>query len=369
MLAVGIPEYRLPRELLQMEIDVIAKSGVAIQTNSPVKDIEKLLADGYKAVLIAVGAHKNRKMGIPGEETEGVVDPISFLRRVNLKESLPSLGKRVGVVGGGSTAIDAARTALRLGAEEVTILYRRTRVEMPASEVEVQAALEEGVKVEFLVAPTQVVSTNGKLTAVELMRMKLGEPDITGRRRPIPIKGSEFTREFDALIPAISQDPELSFLGNGSGVEISKGTVGVDSETFITARPGVFACGDAVTGAADVTTAMSSAKIAASLIHKYLRGEKVTREYMPTRPSLVVEPVAVSDEETAEAARPAMPRLPAEQRKNSFAEVELGLAEEVAVREARRCLRCDWELQKRLRQRLQVAEDRLETVGARGPGT
>jgi NADH-quinone oxidoreductase subunit F len=349
MLAVGIPEYRLPRELLQMEIDAIARSGVAIKTNSPVRKIETLLAEGYKAVLIAVGAHKNRKMGIPGEETGGVVDPIAFLRRVSLRESLPSLGHRVGVVGGGSTAIDAARTALRLGAQEVTILYRRTRVEMPAAEVEVEAALEEGVKIEFLVAPTRVFSTDGKLTAVELTRMKLGEPDITGRRRPIPVGGSQFIVELDALIPAISQDPELSFLADGRGIDISKGTVGIDSETFMTARPGVFACGDAVTGAADVTTAMSTAKIAASFIHKYLRREKLVREYAPTRPSVRVAPIAVPEEETAQATRAEMLRLPAKQRKDSFAEVELGLAEEAAVLEARRCLRCDWELQKRLR--------------------
>jgi NADH-quinone oxidoreductase subunit F len=362
MLAVGIPEYRLPRELLQMEIDAIARSGVAIKTNSPVRKIETLFAEGYKAVLIAVGAHKNRKMGIPGEETDGVVDPITFLRRVNLKESLPSLGNRVGVVGGGSTAIDAARTALRLGAQEVTILYRRTRVEMPAAEVEVEAALEEGVKIEFLVAPTRVFSADGKLKAVELTRMKLGEPDITGRRRPIPAKGSQFIREFDALIPAISQDPELSFLAEGRGIDISKGTVGVDSETFMTARPGVFACGDAVTGAADVTTAMAMAKIAASLIHKYLRGEKLTREYAPTRPSVLVEPLAVSEEETAEVTRPEMPRLLTQQRKKTFAEVELGLSEEAAVREARRCLRCDWELQKQLRLKQQEAADREEVA-------
>jgi NADPH-dependent glutamate synthase beta subunit-like oxidoreductase len=192
--------------------------------------------------------------------------------------------------------------------------------------------------------------------------MKLGEPDITGRRKPIPIRGSEFIRVFDALIPAISQDPELSFLANGAGIDISKGTVGVDSETLMTARPGVFACGDAVTGAADVTTAMAMAKIAASLIHKYLRGEKLTREYAPIRPSVVVEPLAVSEEETAEVTRSEMPRLLAEQRKNNFAEVELGLSEEAAVREARRCLRCDWELQKQLRRKQQEAVDREEVA-------
>jgi NADPH-dependent glutamate synthase beta subunit-like oxidoreductase len=220
---------------------------------------------------------------------------------------------------------------------------------MPAAETEVQAALDEGVKIDFLVAPTRVISTNGRLSAVELIRMRLGEPDMTGRRRPMPVAGSEFIIELDALIPAISQDPELSFLPKGSGIDTSKGTVGVDAETFMTARRGVFACGDAVTGAGDVTTAMSTAKIAATIIHEYLRGEPLVREYHPTRPSVMVPPMEVTEGEAAEVTRPPMPRLPADQRRATFDEVELGLTEDAALCEARRCLRCDWELQKRLR--------------------
>jgi len=349
MLAVGIPEYRLPRKLLQMEVAAIARSGVTIRTDSPVRDLDALLTDGYQAVLIAVGAHKNRRLGIPGEDARGVVDPITLLRKVSLKEPLAPLGNRIGIVGGGNTAIDAARTALRLGARDVTILYRRSRVEMPAAEAEVQAALEEGVKIEFLVAPTRVITANGTLKAVELVRMRLGEPDVTGRRLPIPIEGSGFTMELDALLPAISQDPELSFLLDGHGIEISHGTVGIEGETYMTAKHGVFACGDAVTGAGDVTTAMAAAKVAATFIHKFLRGEQLTAEYKPTRPSVIVEPVEVSETEAPEATRPQMPRLPAEQRIHGFDEVELGLAEAEAVREAGRCLRCDWELQKQLR--------------------
>lgn len=220
---------------------------------------------------------------------------------------------------------------------------------MPAAEGEVEAALEEGVKIEFLVAPTKVISANGKMRAVELIGMRLGEPDMSGRRRPIPIKGSEFTMELDALLPAISQDPDLSFIPGVSGIDTSKGTVGVHSETFMTAKKGVFACGDAVTGPGDVTTAMATAKVAAEFIDKFLRGEELKREYSPVRPSVIVEPVEVSEEEAAEATRPKMPRLSAEQRKHTLAEVELGLTEAAAVREARRCLRCDWELQKQLR--------------------
>jgi NADH-quinone oxidoreductase subunit F len=382
MLAVGIPEFRLPRELLQFEIDAIARSGVTIKRNSPVKDVEVLLADGYKAVLIAVGAHKNRKLGLSGEGAKGVIDPITFLRCVSLKEPVPPMGDRVGVVldglpvgenlevpapplgdsvgvvGGGNTALDAARTALRLGSKNVTILYRRSRAEMPAAETEVQAALDEGVRIEFLVAPTRVIASEGKIKAVELIRMRLGEPDMTGRRRPVPVPGTEFTIELDNLIPAISQDPELSFLADGSGIDVSKGTVGVDSETFMTSRPGIFACGDAVKGASDVTTAMSTAKIAATFIHKYLRGEPLKREYRPTRPSIMVEPVEVSEVEAAQGTRPQMPRLAAEQRRRTFEEVELGLTEAAVVGEARRCLRCDWALQKQLRLKSEEALDR-----------
>lgn len=358
MLALGIPEYRLPRALLQLEIDAIANSGVTIRTSSPVRDVETLLADGYQAVLIAVGTHKNRTLGIPGEDVRGVVDPITFLRRANLKEAVPPLGQRVGVVGGGNTAIDAARTALRLGSPNVTILYRRTRVEMPAAETEVQAALDEGVKIEFLVAPTRVIPADGRLSAVELIRMRLGEPDMTGRRRPIPVAGSEFTMDLDALIPAISQDSELSFLPDGCGIDTTKGRVGVNPETFMTARQRVFACGDAVTGPGDVTTAMSTANIAATFLHNYLRGEPLKREYRPVRPSILIEPVAVSEAEAAQATRPGMPKLLAEQRRRAFEEVELGLAEAAVVREARRCLRCDWELQKQLRLKSEEALDR-----------
>ncbi len=357
MLAVGIPEYRLPKRLLQLEIDAIARGGVEIRTNSPVTDLDALLQDGYRAVLLAVGAHKNRRLGIPGEDVAGVLDPITFLRQVNLNGPLPPLGDRVGVVGGGNTAVDAARTAIRLGARDVTILYRRTRVEMPAAEAEVQAALEEGVKIEFLVAPTRVIARDGKLSAVELTRMRLGEPDVTGRRRPIPIEGAVSTMPLDTLIPAISQDPDLALLGPTAGIDTSTGTVGVDRETFMTARPGVFACGDAVTGAGDVTTAMATAKIAATFIHKYLRGEPLVRTYRPVRPSITVAPVPVGEEEAA-AARPTMPRLPPNARRGNFAEVELGLTEDQAVREARRCLRCDWELQRQLEAKAAEAVER-----------
>jgi len=341
MLAVGIPEYRLPRKLLDLEIEAIRQVGVEIRTSAPVSDLDALLHDGFGAVLIAAGAHKNRRLGIPGDDAPGVVDPIVFLRQYNLKQEAPPIGERVGIIGGGNTALDAARTALRLGAKEVTILYRRSRVEMPAAEEEVEAALEEGVKIEFLVAPIRVVADGGKVSGVELIRTRLGEPDATGRRRSVPVQGSVFTVELDTLMPAISQDPDLLFIPETCGVAVSKGVVAADPETFATTRPGVFACGDAATGPSDVTTAMATARIAAEFTHKYLRGEKALRDYAPVRPSVVVEPLEL--EEGAAAQRPCMPQLSIEQRTRCFDEVELGLGEEAAVGEARRCLRCDWE--------------------------
>jgi len=343
MLALGIPDYRLPKRLLAAEIDLIKQAGVEIRTNSPVTSIDALLNDGYRAVLVAVGAHKNRRLGIPGEDGEGLIDPISFLRKVNLEGKAWWLGDRVGIIGGGNTAIDTARTALRLGSKEVTIFYRRTRVEMPAAEAEVEAALEEGVKIEYLVAPTRILAERGRVSAVEFIRTRLGEPDMSGRRAPVRIEGSEFTVPLDSLLPAISQDPEIP---PAFGVETTKwNTVLADEQSFATPKKGVFACGDAVTGPGDVTTAMASAKIAAESIHKYLRGEEFWREFKPVRPSVVVAPIGVEDL-PADLSRPAMPRAPAEQRCKNFDEVELGLSAEVAMREAKRCLRCDWQAQR-----------------------
>jgi NADH-quinone oxidoreductase subunit F len=352
MLALAIPDYRLPKKLLQMEIDAIRQAGVNIKTSSAIENIDALFNDDYKAVLIAVGAHKNRKLGIPGEDAEGVIDPITFLRKANLGEEVPSLGNRVGIIGGGNTAIDAARTALRLGSKEITIFYRRTRTEMPAIAEEIEAAIEEGLKIEFLVTPTKVISENGRLKSVEFVRTKLGEPDASGRKRPVQIEGSEFVVELDSLLPAVSQDTEIP---SGFGVEISRGNaVRVDKETLMTSREGVFACGDAVTLPTDVTRAMAEARNVAELIHKHLRGEKLRREFKLIEPSIRVEPVK-SDEEMTETSRPRMPRIPPDQRKDNFNEVELGYSEEAARREARRCLRCDWEVQK-MRERARKQE-------------
>lgn len=233
----------------------------------------------------------------------------------------------------------------------MTILYRRTRAEMPAVADEIEAAEEEGVRIDYLVAPTEVISENGKMKAVKLIRMRLGERDASGRRRPVPVEGSEFLMELDSLLPAISQDPDLAFFREGNGIKISRrNTVSVDEETYMTGRKGVFACGDAVTGPADVTTAMAGAEIVAESIHRYLKGEVLKREYRPVRPSVVVEPLKL-DEEMVMVSRPKMPKLPPAQRRTTFDEVELGYSREAAMDEAKRCLRCDWEMQKLRRQR------------------
>jgi NADH-quinone oxidoreductase subunit F len=343
-LAACIPEYRLPRDRLNADIENIKAAGVKIETNTAIgKDVafDDLTRD-YRAVLIATGAHKSRKLGIAGEEADGILDAMEFLKDVNLGRQV-DVGRRVGIIGGGNSAVDAARVAVRMkGCEEVLIIYRRTRAEMPAFTEEVDAAVEEGIQLELLAAPARIVAPQGKLTGIECLRMELGEPDESGRRRPVPVEGSEFVIELDNLLVAISEDPDLSFLGEGHGVEISRwGTVTASPDTFTTNVQGVFAVGDAVTGPNTVIQAMAAGKTAAEMIDKYVRGEEVAREYRLTRPSMYVPPVELTEQEADEAERPGVPMLAASERTNNFAEVDLCLTEEVAIKEARRCLRCD----------------------------
>jgi len=345
MLSWGIPEYRLPKDILYSEIDAIKELGVTIKTNSPIgKDLtlEDLQNQGFKAIFIATGAPVNLKLGIPGEEAEGVIDPIEFLKNYNLKKEA-KVGKKVAVVGGGNTAIDAARTAWRLGAD-VTILYRRTRPEMPANAEEIEEALEEGIKIEFLTLPIEAHAENGRLSKVKCTRMELSDFDKSGRRRPLPVEGSEFEMEVDTLIPAIGQQPDLAFLDKKTKLNASKwNTLEVNPETMVTSVPGIFAGGDVVSGPATVLDAMNAGKIAAGSIHKYLRGESLEREYKPTVPKLEVSAVELTPEETEEIERPKIPSLPVAERKGTFKEVELGFSKDIAIKEAKRCLRCDLE--------------------------
>jgi NADH-quinone oxidoreductase subunit F len=344
-LAVYIPEYRLPRDVLNYDIENIKEAGVEFKLNTEIgKDLTfKKLRDSYDAIFIAAGAHAPMKMGIPNEDAEGVLQGTEFLKDVALGKEV-KLGKRVGVIGGGNTAVDAARVASRLqGCEEVTIIYRRTRKEMPAFEEDIEACLDEKVKTLFLTLPKRILTDKGKITGVECVKMKLGEVDESGRRRPEPIEGSEFVVELDTLLLGIGERPDISFL-EGVGLEFSKwNNVIVDAETYSTPVEGVFAGGDLVTGPNSVIAAMGAGKVVADLIDKYIQGKSVTREYKVTRPSLYVEPVELTEEEVAEAQRPSMSCRSVEERVCSFEEVDLGLTKEDAIREARRCLRCELE--------------------------
>ncbi len=349
MLAVGVPEFRLPREVLKADVDYIKSAGVEIRSETEIgKDIsmEDLLNQGFKAIFVATGAHRSLKLGTTGEDAEGIFSGMEMLTAINLGEKV-KIGRRVGVIGGGNSAVDAARAVLRTGMpDSVTIFYRRTINEMPAFEEEVNGALEEGIKIRYLTAPGRIVTDNGNLLGCEFIKMKMGDVDESGRRRPIPVEGSEFTEELDTLIVAIGEQPETSFAEKASGIEFSRrGTLVVDSETFASKRKEIFAGGDLVTGPNTVVEAVASGKIAAESIDQFLSGEPVKREYRLTRPSRYIEPLELGEEELSKAEPPLMPHLPADQRKRNFKEVETSLTEEMAVREARRCLRCDLETQ------------------------
>ncbi len=277
MLWLAIPEYRLPRDIIQTEVDYICDLGVELKLNTPItKDftIDDLLSDGYRAVFLGIGAHQGLKLGVPGEEDyQGFLDCIVFLRRVNLGDKTKP-GRQVIVIGGGNSAIDAARTALRLGSEEVHIVYRRTVKEMPASPWEIEEAEKEGVKISYLAAPVEILGENGKVVGMKCTRMKLGKLDASGRRRPVPIEGSEFEIEADVIVPSISQQPNISFLHEGHGLSINRwNSFDINSRTMQTNRPEIFAGGDAVTGPATVIEAIAAGHQAAISIEKLLTGE------------------------------------------------------------------------------------------------
>ena len=348
MLAVTIPGHRLPKEILKEDIDYIIESGVSIKTHMALgKDftLDDLQAQGYKAVFIATGAHKPIEIGVPGEEAEGVLQALEYLKDVHLKRPV-ELGANVVLIGGGNSAVDAARVALRnKNVKKVTILYRRTRKEMPAYPDEVEAALEEGVKIEFLTAPTWVLTKDGRVTSVRCQKMKLGEKDESGRPKPVPIEGSEFLVDADTLILALSERAYTPYLKESDGLSLSPkwGTIIVDSATMATTRPGVFAGGDVVTGPSSVVDAIAAGKAAAEAIDSYLEGRLLVRARQLTRPSFYVPPVELKEDELQQEKRSTMPHLPPSKRKTMHEEVELGFNKEVAVREARRCLRCELE--------------------------
>ena len=343
MLRVGIPAHRLPREILDQEIEVITNLGVEIKTETPLGGdvtIDGLLDDGYKAVYLAIGAHQGIELGIPGEKSNGVRQGVDFLKEVNLSGKADT-GKKVAIIGGGNVAIDVARSAVRLGADEVNIVYRRTRTEMPAWEEEIQAAEDEGVQIAYLSAPQEILTQDGKVVGLRCIRMELSEPDSSGRKRPIPIPGSEYEIEIDQLIPAIGQRPNLSALEDITGLTYTRwGTTEVDSVTYATERDGVFAGGDLQTGPWVAIGAIGAGKEAAESILRYIEErdmaegrEPVVNENPVYRPIPEDEPIA---------ARAKMPELAVNKRKGNFKEVELGYAEAEGQAEAARCLNCGY---------------------------
>jgi len=333
LLRYGIPEYRLPNKVVENEIAYVEELGVEIKTNTPVKNLGDIFNQGYKAIFLGTGAGVSQKMGIPDEDTMGVVHALDFLRQVSLGVKV-KLGERVAVIGGGNAAIDAARVAQRLGVKKVSIVYRRSRAEMPADKTEVEQAEQEGVKIDILAAPVKVLTKDNKLTGIQCIRMELGEPDASGRRRPIPVKGSEFNMDVDNVIIAIGQvvdkamlPKELDFTGWG--------TLSVDQVTLQTSIEGVFAGGDVVAGPADVIAAVASGKEAAISIDRYLSGTSLTEG----RPATVKRVKEVPKEGVETKARQPMPTIELDKR-GDFTEVELGFDEKTAIEEAKRCLNC-----------------------------
>ena len=359
MMAVGIPAYRLPPDVLQGEIAAIQALGVTIHLNHPIDAAEwERLRRDYAALFVAVGAHKSQPLNIPGEDLPGVLSGVHFLRDVALQddketrrhgdtEITPSprhpvtlsrfnvWGNRVVVVGGGNVAIDSAMTARRLGAKDVTILYRRSRAEMPANPWEIAEAEAEGIQFHYLAAPVRVIGQNERVAALECRRMELGAPDDSGRRRPIPIPGSEFILPGDTVIAAVGQTVSCGFAGLATA---AGGTFVTDPVTLQTSLPGVFAGGDAVSGPASVVEAIAAGRRAADSIARYLRGEDLALGRTAARPD-TAGIAYYTPAEPVRQPRAEMPHLPLAER-TGFAEIALGFSPETAVAEAQRCLSC-----------------------------
>jgi len=333
LLRYGIPEYRLPKKVVDNEISYIEELGVEIKTNTPVTNLEDVFNQGYKAIFLGTGAGMSQKMGIPNEDAKGVIHALNFLKQVNSGKKV-DIGDRVAVIGGGNAAIDSVRVAHRLGVKEVSIIYRRSRAEMPAEKNEVDEAEQEGIKLHILAAPVKVLTKDDRLTGIQCIQMELGEPDASGRRRPIPIKGSEFNMDVDTVIIAIGQAVDKTVLPKELEYT-SWGTLVVDPVTLQTNIEGVFAGGDVVAGPSDVIASVTAGKEAAISIDLYFSGG----DLKVGRPAPLERVKEVSKEGVAKKARAAMPTLELEKRKG-FVEVELGFDEKTAIEEAKRCLNC-----------------------------
>ena len=341
---LGIPAYRLPREVIDAEVKAIAEAGVEIKTGTALgRDftLDDLRAQGYDAVFLGIGAHEGYRLGIKGEdEFPQVHDAITFLRGVSLGDQ-DKPAERVVVVGGGNAAMDAARTCRRLGCQ-VTISYRRTRSEMPAHGEEIEDAMAEGIDIAFLTIPMEVVGENGRVTGLKCLRAELGPADASGRRRPQPVEGSDFVMPAGAVIAAISQRPDLSCLGPwAQDAELCARTVYADPETGQTSLEWLFAGGDAVSGPATVVEAVAAGKRAALAMDAYLAGKALDQSLIFPRPRAQVEPIPMSAEEKARLKRPRMPKLDPAVSAATFDQAELGLTDPMGLIEAKRCLRCD----------------------------
>ncbi|UCD20359.1 MAG: FAD-dependent oxidoreductase [candidate division WOR-3 bacterium] len=338
----AIPRFRLPEAALMRDLDHIKSWGVEVRTGAALgKDfgIKDLFKQDYKAIFLGLGAAKEKSMGIDGEDLQGVVLCVQFLNKAVHDPQTP-VGKRVAVVGGGNSAVDAVRTAVRLGAEEAFIVYRRSRQEMPANEEEIVEAEKEGVKIHYLTNPTKIFGKDGKVTGMECIKMKLGEPDSSGRRKPIPIEGSEFTMNIDMVIMAIGQAADVSFLTKEENFELTRwGTFAVDPDTLQTSIPGIFAGGDAVTGPATVIEAIAAGKEAAESIDRYIRGVDPKENRKKKDDRVRDEDIEIPDDIQIQK-RTAMPMLDPEKAKKNFEEVGQGFSDEQARKESNRCLSC-----------------------------
>ncbi|MEN6465617.1 MAG: NADH-ubiquinone oxidoreductase-F iron-sulfur binding region domain-containing protein [Syntrophaceae bacterium] len=353
MLRYGIPAYRLPRKTLAKEIEDITSLGVQIKCNTRVGktiSFDKLNSQ-FDYIYMAPGAHKSQRMGVEGEDLKGVYGGVEFLRDFNIDEAAwtkakggKSLGSKVAVVGGGNSAIDAARCAARLGSD-VTILYRRLRQDMPAAEEEIVAAEHEGIKIEYLVAPLKVIGKNGKVSGITCQKMKLGDFDSSGRKRPVPVPGSEFTISIDSVIAAIGQAPDLGFVPKDSGISVNKWSYFdlTKGSKSMTTSAKVYAGGDAVTGPNTVIGAIQAGHQAADDLDKAIRTANGEPLYKAP-PEEVIEIPFEFDEETEERPQAVMPELDVAKRQKGFKEVELGYGKADAILEAMRCLRCDAEI-------------------------
>jgi NADH-quinone oxidoreductase subunit F len=337
----AIPAYRLPREALSREINMIEKLGLDVALGVQIgKDftLNELRDAGYESVFLAVGAPFGIPLTIPGSDADGVIDALTFLRDFNLGGSA-AVGRRVAIIGGGNVAIDAARTAMRLGAERVSVVYRRTREEMPAYHEEVEEAIKEGVDIIFLSSPVEIVKKKGRVSVLRCQRMSLGEYDSSGRQRPTPIPGEILNLEVDQIIVAIGQNMKPEELFNGLNVRLTKNNyIDANPVTLQTSVEWLFAGGDAVSGPASVVEAVGDGEKAAVAIDKYLNGTSGAFWRVDKAVDTFFDP----DADPLEYSKTEIHMIPVNKRMRNFMEIELPWQEDVALREAKRCLRCDY---------------------------